>query len=160
MNKLQIFSNENKDKNILVIGSTGIGKTESALIWSSNSKLFFTLPLRVSINAIYDRIYDNINYHHVGLLHSTAIDYLENKEEFELDENILTEIKNMYYKITTCTIDQLFPFVFKYKGYEKIFATLSYSKIIIDEIQAYSPEIVAIILKGLQMINYITNIVY
>ena len=153
MNKLQIFSNENKDKNILVIGSTGIGKTESALIWSSNSKLFFTLPLRVSINAIYDRIYDNINYHHVGLLHSTAIDYLENKEEFELDEKILTEIKNMYYKITTCTIDQLFPFVFKYKGYEKIFATLSYSKIIIDEIQAYSPEIVAIILKGLQMIN-------
>ena len=34
-----------------------------------------------------------------------------------------------------------------------MYATLSYSKVIIDEIQAYSPEIVAVILKGLQMIN-------
>ena len=33
-----------------------------------------------------------------------------------------------------------------------MYATLSYSKVIIDEIQAYSPEIVAIILKGLEMI--------
>ena len=59
----------------------------------------------------------------------------------------------LYEKITTCTIDQIFPFVFKYRGYEKIYATLSYSKTVIDEIQAYSPEIVAVILKGLQMIN-------
>lgn len=33
-----------------------------------------------------------------------------------------------------------------------MYATLSYSKLIIDEIQAYSPEIVAIIIKGLEMI--------
>jgi len=44
------------------------------------------------------------------------------------------------------------PFVFKYRGYEKMYATLSYSKVIIDEIQAYSPEMVAIVLKGLEMI--------
>ena len=36
-----------------------------------------------------------------------------------------------------------------------MYSTLAYSKVIIDEIQAYSPEIVAIILKGLQMINNI-----
>ena len=65
----------------------------------------------------------------------------------------IEQSKNLYQKITTCTIDQIFPFVFKYRGYEKMYATLSYSKVIIDEIQAYSPEIVAIILKGLQMIN-------
>ncbi len=158
-NELQEFSLENQDKNLIVIGSTGMGKTESSLLWSKNDKTFFTLPLRISINAIYDRIKQNIEYTHVGLLHSTAIDYLEEKEnEDKTDEYELEKIKqsrNLYEKITTCTIDQIFPFVFKYKGYEKIYATLSYSKTIIDEIQAYSPEIVAIILKGLQMINNI-----
>ena len=77
---------------------------------------------------------------------------LEEKQEFENQEEIYEQTRNLYYKITTCTIDQIFPFVFKYKGYEKIYATLGYSKIIIDEIQAYSPEIVAIILKGIQKI--------
>lgn len=79
-NELQLFSKNNQDKNLMIIGSTGIGKTEGALLWSKNDKTFFTLPLRISINAIYDRILENIGYTHVGLLHSTAIDYLEGKD--------------------------------------------------------------------------------
>ena len=150
-NDLQQFVEKNQDKNVIVIGSTGMGKTEGALLWSKNDKTFFTLPLRISINAIYDRIKDTIGYKHVGLLHSTALDYLDEKNEF----NKIQQARNLYEKITTCTIDQIFPFVFKYRGYEKIYATLSYSKIVIDEIQAYSPEIVAVLLKGLQMINNI-----
>ena len=152
LNDLQEFAKENQDKNVIVIGSTGMGKTESALLWSNKDKTFFTLPLRISINAIYDRIKETIGYKHVGLLHSTAVDYLDEKNEENEFEKIDQAI-NLYEKITTCTIDQIFPFVFKYRGYEKIYATLSYSKVVIDEIQAYSPEIVAIILKGLQMIN-------
>lgn len=154
-NELQEFSKKNKDENLVVIGSTGIGKTESALYWSNEGKTFFTLPLRTSINAIYDRIEDTIGYKHIGLLHSTAIEYLEEKDEFKNEEEKYNQSKNLCEKITTCTIDQIFPFVFKYKGYEKMYATLGYSKIIIDEVQAYSPEIVAIIIKGLEMINKI-----
>lgn len=151
-NDLQQFAEKNQDKNVIVIGSTGMGKTEGALLWSKNDKTFFTLPLRISINAIYDRIKDTIGYKHVGLLHSTALDYLDKKNE-EKEFNKIQQARNLYEKITTCTIDQIFPFVFKYRGYEKIYATLSYSKVVIDEIQAYSPEIVAVLLKGLQMIN-------
>ena len=151
-NDLQNFCEENSNSNLLVIGSTGIGKTEAALLWSNQGKTFFTLPIRTSINAIYDRIKRDMGYVYTGLLHSTALDYLEEKNEFNNQEEIYTQSKNLYNKITTCTIDQIFPFVFKYKGYEKIYATLSYSKIIIDEIQAYSPEIVGIIIKGLEMI--------
>ena len=151
-NDLQRFAQENQNKNVMVIGSTGIGKTEAALLWSNHDKTFFTLPLRISINAIYDRIKETIGYKHVGLLHSTAVDYLDDKNEENEFEKI-RQARNLYEKITTCTIDQIFPFVFKYRGYEKIYATLSYSKVVIDEIQAYSPEIVAVILKGLQMIN-------
>lgn len=152
---IQAFSKENKNQNLLVIGSTGIGKTEAALLWSDHNKTFFTLPIRISINAIFDRIQREISYSHVGLLHSTALDYLEEKEEFEVVLSNYNQSKNLAQKITTCTIDQIFPFVFKYRGYEKIYATLSYAKVIIDEIQAYSPEIVAILLKGLQMIHKI-----
>lgn len=155
LNDLQMYTKEKSDKNVIVIGSTGMGKTEAALLWNNKEKSFFTLPLRVSINAIYDRINDNINYKHVGLLHSTALDYLETKQEFENEESIYEQTKNLCSKITTCTIDQIFPFVFKYKGYEKMYSTLAYSKLIIDEIQAYSPEIVAVLLKGIQMINNI-----
>lgn len=151
-NDLQQFEEKNQDKNVIVIGSTGMGKTEGALLWSKNDKTFFTLPLRISINAIYDRIKDTIGYRHVGLLHSTALDYLDEKNE-EDEFNKIQQARNLYEKITTCTIDQIFPFVFKYRGYEKIYATLSYSKVVIDEIQAYSPEIVAVLLKGLKMIN-------
>lgn len=153
LNDLQKFSKNNQENNLLIIGSTGMGKTEASLLWSGDSKTFFTLPIRISINAIFDRIQKEIGYKHVGLLHSTALDYLEENTEFENPYHILEQSRNLSQKITTCTIDQIFPFVFKYKGYEKIYATLSYSKVIIDEIQAYSPEIVAVILKGLQMIN-------
>ncbi len=151
-NDLQEFSSGNSNNNLLVIGSTGMGKTEASLFWSNGGKTFFTLPIRTSINAIYDRIKEDIGYPYIGLLHSTALDYLEEKDEFDNQEEVYNQSRNLYKKVTVCTIDQIFPFVFKYKGYEKMYATLSYSKIIIDEIQAYSPEIVAIIIKGLEMI--------
>lgn len=154
-NELQKFSKENQNDNLMVIGSTGMGKTEASLLWSKNDKTFFTLPLRISINAIYDRIKEQIGYEHIGLLHSTALDYLEENAEEKNEVDKINQSRNLYEKITTCTIDQIFPFVFKYKGYEKMYSTLCYSKVIIDEIQAYSPEIVAIILKGLQMIDNI-----
>ncbi|MFR5766088.1 MAG: CRISPR-associated helicase Cas3' [Clostridia bacterium] len=157
-NNLQGYCRENCDENMVVIGSTGMGKTEAGLLWSNGCKTFFTLPIRISINAIYDRISEEYQYPYVGLLHSSSLDYLESKnndEGYESNELHNEEARNLSKKITTCTIDQIFTFVFKYTGYEKIYATLSYSKVIIDEIQAYSPEIVAVILKGLEMIHKI-----
>lgn len=58
---------ENKDNNIVVVASTGSGKTEGAFLWADDSKVFYTLPLQVSINAIYDRIVDKKKAHMVIL---------------------------------------------------------------------------------------------
>lgn len=104
-NELQEYTVNNQDKNIVVIGSTGMGKTEAALFWSKNSKTFFTLPIRVSINAIFDRINENMKYKNVGLLHGAALDYLKEKKENEEVEEAYEQAKNLSFKITTCTID-------------------------------------------------------
>ena len=55
--------------------------------------------------------------------------------------------------VTITTPDQIFRFAFKYPAYELMLATCSYSKIIIDEIQAYSPDILATLIYSLQWID-------
>lgn len=150
----QIFSQNNKNSNVLLVASTGIGKTESALLWIDSSKGFFTLPLRVSINALYSRVKDDMKYESLGLIHSTSVDYLEEKG-YKDSNDVYEQSKLFSKKVSFSTIDQLFKFPFKYKGYEKVYATLAYSKVVIDEIQGYSPKICAVILKGIEMIHNI-----
>lgn len=73
---------ENKDNNIVVVASTGSGKTEGAFLWADDSKVFYTLPLQVSINAIYDRIVDKKEGSYgyptekTSILHSNAMSYM------------------------------------------------------------------------------------
>jgi CRISPR-associated helicase cas3 len=57
--------------------------------------------------------------------------------------------------LTICTPDQVFRFAFKYCSYELQLATYSYSKIVIDEIQAYSPDILATLIYALQLIDMV-----
>lgn len=158
LREAQEFAKQNIDKNIILIASTGMGKTETALIWIDNYKAFFTLPLRVSINALFDRVTkrdkEGINYSYAGLLHSTSIDYLE-ENDYEDFYEIYDQSKLLSKKLTFSTVDQIFKFPFKYKGYEKIYATLAYSKVVIDEIQAYSPKIAAVLIKGIELLHKI-----
>ena len=152
---VQIYARDNSHKNLIIVASTGIGKTEAALMWAGEDKTFFTLPLRVSLNSLYSRVKEKINFGEVGLLHSTALDYLADKD-YEDALEIYEQSRHLAKKLNFTTVDQIFPFVFKYLGYEKIYATLAYSKIIVDEIQAYSPSMAASIIKGLEMI-YVLN---
>lgn len=50
------------------------------------------------------------------------------------------------------TGDQFFPYALRPPSYEKIFAKLSYSRLIIDEIQAYDPKAAAIVVKFIEHI--------
>ena len=156
LNDCQEFMLKNNGKNIIVIASTGIGKTEGALLWAGDSKTFYTLPIKVSINAIYERIKTQEYYdkEKITLLHSDAIsEIMKEDADFEDAMEKYGKSKKLSYPFTVCTIDQLFYFVFKSLGTEIFPATLKYSKIIIDEIQSYTPEITAFILYGLKVIN-------
>ncbi|MFD2616043.1 CRISPR-associated helicase Cas3' [Terrilactibacillus laevilacticus] len=158
-NDLQNYMKSEKDHNVIVIAPTGMGKTEAGLLWIGDNKGFFTLPLKAAINAIYDRITDSIvkenKENRVGLLHSeTYGQYLNRKEELEGDiEEYVTKTKQLSLPLTICTLDQLFDFVYRYPGFEPKLATLSYSKVIIDEIQMYSPDLLAYLILGLSTLS-------
>ena len=158
-NELQQFCMDNHDKNIIAVANTGMGKTEAGLLWIGDNKGFFILPLRTAINAIYDRVVDKIiigekRDTRVSLLHSDTLSYYLSKEGLE-EEGILDYAKkgkHLSMPLTISTLDQLFNFVYKYNGFELKLATLGYSKIVIDEIQAYSPDLLAYLISGLEQI--------
>ena len=156
-NKLQKYMIKKRDKNVIAIAQTGMGKTEAGLLWIGDTKGFFILPLKTAINSIYNRVTTEIIKEkiedRVGLLHSETKDiYLKDFSNNDL-EVYYESTKQLSLPLTICTLDQIFDFVYRYKGFEPKLATLSYSKIVLDEIQMYSPDLLAYIIKGLKYIT-------
>ena len=166
-NDMQKFCKENSHKNIIAIADTGMGKTEGGFLWGGNNKIFFVLPLRTAINAMYKRFNELIikgenKEERLGLLHSNSLEYyLNNKKELVIDDKDEKEMdileynkrgKHLSLPVTICTPDQIFNFILKYKGYESKLATLSYSKIILDEMQMYDASLLAAVIFGITKI--------
>lgn len=158
-NNLQHYLIENRNENVIVVANTGMGKTEAGLLWIGDNKGFFVLPLKTAINSIYKRIAQDLIKHEVEkkiiLLHSEALDYLftNTNHSYEYIKEYMKMGKALSIPLTISTLDQIFNFVFMYPGHELKLATLSYSKVVLDEIQAYSPDLLAYIVIGLKKIK-------
>lgn len=158
---VQQYMKEKADSNVVIIAPTGSGKTEAALYWLNGEKGFYTLPLKVSSNAIYKRIREEYNFKDVALLHSESLQkYIEESADEQKKDDEEKSAKEKFEKtkmfsapLTISTVDQLFLFVYKALGTEIMAATLKYSKVIIDEIQSYEPRIVAALIYGLKTIS-------
>ncbi|KYO67338.1 CRISPR-associated helicase/endonuclease Cas3 [Thermovenabulum gondwanense] len=141
------------DKNIILIAPTGYGKTEFAFLWGKGNKFFYTLPLRSAVNQIYERAGEIFGENTTGLLHSDADAYILEKGIDETNTMKSYELaKQLSYPVIISTGDQFFPYALRPPGYEKVFATLSYSRLVIDEVQAYDPKACAIITKFMEWI--------
>lgn len=163
-NTLQEFCIANRNENIMVTAPTGMGKTEAGLLWCGNNKCFFVLPLKTAINAMYVRIKklandveaEDVYKSRVALVHSDMKSYYlkdANDKDTDYDFDYEEVSRQFCLPVTVCTPDQIFDFVLKYPGYEYKLAISSYSKFIIDEIQMYSPDILAAIIYAIKMIH-------
>jgi CRISPR-associated endonuclease/helicase Cas3 len=158
-NEMQTFVRENRDKNLVIIAPTGAGKTEAGFIYLQR-KGFFMLPYRVSANGIYMRA-EGMFENYAGLLHSSALSYVlereENREDIQNNQEGTAFLnyflsRNFAKPITISTPDQLMHLVFRYKGFEKYYATALYSRLVIDELQSYDPITLAFIVQGLEVL--------
>lgn len=144
-----------RDKNVILVAPTGYGKTEFAFLWSNGEKFFYTLPLRAAVNQIFERakeiFQDASSSEKVGLLHSDADVYLlSDGGESQANLRSYDLARQLAYPVLISTGDQFFPYALRSPGYEKIYVTFSYSRLVIDEVQAYDPRAAAIVVKFME----------
>lgn len=149
---LRPFQKKFKDhENLVLVADTGLGKTGLAILWSKR-KFFYVLPNRTSTNAMYNTLKEIFGKDSVGLLHSNSLFYLLDNGDAD-DYKTLTDhdnVRNFSKPVTVTTADQLFTAVFKYPTYEKVYATLMYSDVVIDEIQSFDPAQIVPMLRQIK----------
>lgn len=136
-----IDTNDSRSHTI-VTAPTGAGKTDF-LIKRCKGRIFYTLPFQASINAMWQRLSDDIgeNKKHIRLLHSTSKIVTKGK----VDEQILQPLPGSSVKVLTP--HQLSAIIFGTKGFEAVMLDLEGSDIILDEIHTYSDYAQAMVIE-------------
>lgn len=132
----------------LVTAPTGAGKTDF-LIRRCKGRVFYTLPFQASINAMYERIKDDLKETNadVRLLHAASRITMENGK---IEEKILQ--RHIGASVKVLTPHQLASLAFATKGYEAMIADLKGCDVILDEIHTYSETTQAIVLKIVEIL--------
>lgn len=147
--------------NVVLNAPTGSGKTEAAFLWLENQiahrgqgRVFYVLPFTASINAMYERLNENMDAYvnKIGMLHGKLEDFLEEKFSGSGDEESISEeskkrlsadFRSMVTPVKVITPFQILKYLFGLKGFEKGIFELSGSYLIFDEIHAYEPSVFA-----------------
>lgn len=135
----------------LVTAPTGAGKTDF-LLRRCKGRVFYILPFQASINAMYERIRQDLSDTDavVSLLHSTSI--------LKLEDGVFEEAifqKHLGASVKVLTPHQLTGLVFGIKGYEALKIDLQGCDVILDEIHTYSNMMQSIVLKIVEILNHI-----
>jgi len=139
---------------IVFIASTGAGKTEYAMNWINGNKAFYMLGIKIAVNEMYKRFKSIFGKNNVSLVHSdTSSKLIEDTDNTEDYFDELSRTRQFSYPLNIITADQIVTSVFKYTGFELNYLVASYSKIVVDEIQSFSPDAIASIVMFLKDIH-------
>lgn len=141
---------------------TGSGKTEAALLWASRQQhygrspqpLVFILPYQASLNAMSVRL-KSLLERPVALIHAKSLHALyrflldcgygrESAERMAREHNNFGRLYQPAIRVTTPY--QLLKAGYRLKGYEAAWTSLTDSLIVLDEIHAYEPARLGLLL--------------
>ncbi|AEH24643.1 CRISPR-associated helicase/endonuclease Cas3 [Pyrococcus yayanosii] len=147
--------------NLILRAPTGYGKTEASLLWADRnafrtkkgvaSRIFYVLPYKASINAMHSRLLALFREPElVGVLHSSSAFYLYSSE---LEYKRLSSLyRKIYTPLKVTTPFQLMKPFFGVGFPEMGLTELTGSLLIFDEIHAYEPNVLGIILAMLELL--------
>jgi CRISPR-associated endonuclease/helicase Cas3 len=153
----------NHHRSTMLIAPTGSGKTEAALFWAMGTgeqttpRIFYALPYQASMNAMYDRLRlpHYFGKDAVGLQHGRALQALYQRL-MDGEQGPKTAVQDAKWRVNltrlhACPVKVFSPYqmlktVYGIKGFEGMLADYTQSAFIFDEIHAYEPNRLAIIL--------------
>ncbi|MCL6590009.1 MAG: CRISPR-associated helicase Cas3' [Firmicutes bacterium] len=152
--------------NVVLAAPTGSGKTEAALLWAAAQNhdntgqgiLIYLLPFQAAMNAMRLRLQENLNTE-VALLHGRTVQALYRElteggcepEVAEKTARRLHELGRLYQRpVWVASPYQILRGAFRLPGYEILWTVLTGSLIILDEMHAYEPDRMGMILELLK----------
>ncbi len=152
------------DGSALLEAPTGTGKTEAALLWAAQQgrgRLFYTLPYQASMNAMQGRLAGSFGEELVGLQHGRSLLalYRQKLQDDPTPQNaaraarIARDLAKLNHPpIRIFSPYQMLKAPYRLRGYEAQLADYHQAAFIFDEIHAYEPERLALILETIRFL--------
>lgn len=145
---LSLISADSPKKHTLVTAPTGAGKTDF-LLRRCRGRVFYTLPFQASINAMYDRIKEDLSGTNAQIYLLHAASSLKVKDG-TIEESIMQ--RHIGASVKVLTPHQMASIVFGIKGYEAMAMDLRGCDVILDEIHTYSDIVQSIVLRIIEIL--------